>query len=590
MQTARFWKLLVLLPSASLSVGGLSVGGLSVAGGLLAGVCVIAGGANLVQAAQLSDGQKRVLDEAVQRLDAVEAKVAAVEAALPSATRPQAGDFVRELNNATREMRLINIRLGSLPGGDASAQAAVARYNALVARVSAAGEAARALPDTAPANPAAPATPTTPATPKPPSTPATPAAPASPAQPGEPAARLGYQQVEALKGAQFNLRQAAPQAQKALEIAEAGITADSIRQIKPLLEDAARKLQFARDQLAALPAGHPDVAAAVAEADATAATINRTVNLANAGAGQAAADEAALQQAYAADADKLQTWWRSLGNPQFLFDELPDDFIAMVKQLEPVKQELATMEARWGGWVAQNPNEANRRQMATWLRGISGRIEQFEAFVEAQRVALPERIAQDVTNVERLVRTGIEEKRPLFFGADGGIAQQMGFARHRQALLSAIDPAAGEATGTQLDALAARIDEAKATLRDDIIRNNPWPSAQYRGPDVEQLRVIAKEKWLKDNPETQVLDVVFETAGWVRTTRWDWSEGNQGFGKVDYSKIQATAMVKHDDVHAASYPIDIYKNHMAEDRVHATPWEIEEDPLPNQLVLLEKQR
>ena len=73
-------------------------------------------------------------------------------------------------------------------------------------------------------------------------------------------------------------------------------------------------------------------------------------------------------------------------------------------------------------------------------------------------------------------------------------------------------------------------------------------------------------------------------------TRWPWSEGYRAWQKVDYSKIQPKIIVAHDARLAAIYPIDIYQDHMKNNRVHATPWQKEENPDLRMLVLLERIR
>ena len=105
---------------------------------------------------------------------------------------------------------------------------------------------------------------------------------------------------------------------------------------------------------------------------------------------------------------------------------------------------------------------------------------------------------------------------------------------------------------------------------------------------MEDLRTLAREAWVEQHPKDRILGIVFNTPGWSRVTRWQWSEGYKAWEKVDYSKIQPKIIVVHDERLAVVYPIDIYMDHMKYDRVHATPWEKENEPDLRTLVLLER--
>jgi len=84
--------------------------------------------------------------------------------------------------------------------------------------------------------------------------------------------------------------------------------------------------------------------------------------------------------------------------------------------------------------------------------------------------------------------------------------------------------------------------------------------------------------------------VIFNTQGWSRTTRWDWSKGSQGFNKVDYDYIQPKLFYKLDDTHAIEMPVDVYKDYMNDGRIVVKPWEVEKDQPVTRTYLLEKMK
>ena len=87
--------------------------------------------------------------------------------------------------------------------------------------------------------------------------------------------------------------------------------------------------------------------------------------------------------------------------------------------------------------------------------------------------------------------------------------------------------------------------------------------------------------------DTQIVAVIFNTEGWSRTTRWDWSEANKGFYKVDYDHIQPKLFYKLNDTQAVSVPVEIYKDYMKEGRIAVKPWEMERDPSVTSIYLLD---
>ena len=103
----------------------------------------------------------------------------------------------------------------------------------------------------------------------------------------------------------------------------------------------------------------------------------------------------------------------------------------------------------------------------------------------------------------------VKNKRPLYFGDNGGVKQHLNWAQKRYAILAAIKPDAAEtaAEKKKLDDAQTKVKEMKASLTDSIIENNKVPPEQYNGPDKAQLIELVKKKWSESGVKGDVLKI-----------------------------------------------------------------------------------
>jgi hypothetical protein len=304
----------------------------------------------------------------------------------------------------------------------------------------------------------------------------------------------------------------------------------------------------------------------------------------------ALAPRAAVGQAegLADDLDKLKTWGKLFANPQFQFANRLDDALAAAGYLEQIEAEVAAIEQRWPKLLERNNRERDARNLKAAKSYFDRSFPPFKQYVANLKESLPDKMRGHWAQIESMMQTAVDKKLPAYF--TGGIPQQVGEAERSMKIFRSIDPAVAEPFAAELDALNKRIAAAQLSLSESIVQNNQVPRPQYAGPDIAELDALARTAWTKKNPETPILKIVFNTPGWSRVTRWQWSQGYKAWEKVDYSKIQPKVIVAHDERLAAVYPVDIYKDHMKGDRLRAAPWPKEEKPDVRMLLLLERVR
>jgi hypothetical protein len=272
--------------------------------------------------------------------------------------------------------------------------------------------------------------------------------------------------------------------------------------------------------------------------------------------------------AFKADLDRLQELNKMFGNASVLRDQ-PERAIEQLKQLEPAKQERQRIKQKYESLLQQKTPQA--RQMQTMVRGSDDVFERFEA--EAARFVeeAPGRVETTIGEALALAKQGVEEQKPAFFGAEGGVPQRLRWAEQRLAALQAAAPDAAPTKQAEdkLKAARARAQEMAQSLRGAILDANRVPDERYAGPDAAALREVVKQKWAKDGNGAEVLKVGLNGKDWKRDTRWEWSRGNKAFEKVDTSRVQGFVVVKHPGDLAAVHYVNLVKDHMAGDAVQA---------------------
>lgn len=533
-------------------------------------VAVCVGMASLSALAQgqsaLTEYQQKIADEVASALDSVEAGLvearAKLEAGDVSAATGAYNTAVRNYNNNIR-------RLGQLPAEHPTVSPLRERAAALGASIKEVGAAIKSGP--APQAPGA----------KPSAGAPAPAAPSS---------KLDYRQEEKLKNARYYLKEVEPRAERIFELTAGTLDAEAIAEALEQMKFVRQRLALVVENLNTLPGENAAVAAESQKYNALLEKLVAAQETIEKAAPEADKQMAALRQQMEDDLAMVESWSASLGDPQALFNNRPDDAIAVVGQLPQMRQALGAMQQRWTSRATAKPNDRAAGDMVRKLKYVDGNLAQLETYTRDLATNLPTRIGADLEQVNRLIETAVTEKRPAYFGPDGGIAQQFGFAEQRLKLLQAIDPAAAAQSETLVASTRAKSRAAQESLAQDIINANKRPPERYTGADVEDLRKRVIAAWKEAHPNDEVVAVVFNTEGWSRTTRWDWSKGNQAFSKVDYDYIQPKLFYKLDDTRAVQVPVEIYKDYMKDQRLVIKPWEKEAEPSVTSIYLLQNLR
>lgn len=417
-------------------------------------------------------------------------------------------------------------------------------------------------------------------------------APPPPSDAGTP---LNYQQEEALRGANFNIREVQGNAQT-LETRTAALraVADQLsinhREVSGLLsmvENARRKSGFASTTLDQLPADGRGVAQArqtLAGADAKVAsaaeylsalntTLQHLINPAN-------------YPEFNADADRLRELAIMFAEPQMLVTERQRAAEAF-KQAAAAERECRMLAERYSRLIQQQTEQGVR------IEGITtGFVRNHAAFVaaaKAEAARLPEQIRADLATARKYADDAVAEQKPLWF--TGGIPQVMGFAAEKLDLLAAIDPAAAAPLRAELQQAEAQLKKQAESLRELIIRENQMPADVFAGPDREQAIKTAVSGWRVQQPEFDLLKVRIPAEAWARETKWTYSNGTWYFS--DRSRLQVRLLIADpsNSELAIDRAINVWKDHQKGDTMIGVPlWGIEDELQPHHYLLRAKIR
>ncbi|MBC8107312.1 MAG: hypothetical protein H7Z14_12030 [Anaerolineae bacterium] len=515
--------------------------------------------------AALSEHQQKMLDEVKAGLDTVEQGLADAQAKL------DAGDVTgasNAYNTATRNYNNHVRRIGQLPTNNASVTEQRDRAQALGTKLKETGAALKS------ANAGRPA--------------AKPAPNESEKKPAPPAgARLDYRQEEKLKNIRFYLSEIDPRAARLFELTSGKLDAEAIAEAREQMAFVQQRMGYTIKALNDLPADNPDVAAASKQYNELLERLGGAQAAIDKAAPEADKQMAALGQQMNDDLSMVDSWSKSLGDPQSLFHNRPDDAIAAVGQLPQMREALASMQQRWAARATEKSNDQTAAEMVLKLKYVDGQVTELERYTKNLATELPQQIDTDLSKIQKLIDTAVTEKRPAYFGPDGGIAQQMKHIEQRTKMLRAIDPSAADKTDQSLAAAREKSAAAQKSLAQDIINANKKPAERYSGADKEDLRARVIAKWKDAHPDKEIVAVIFNTENWERTTRWDWSKISKTFSKVDYDRIQPKLFCKLDDTRAVMVPVEIEKDYMKGGQISVMPWEFVKDPPVTDIYLLE---
>jgi len=525
------------------------------------GLALVATLVRPVEAQQLSSHQQTMHDEIEAGLDAVSIALNEVRAKLNAGDASAAGSAynttVRNYNNHVR-------RIVQLPAGNAATVALKGKADALGATLKETAAALKAGPAAQPGAQAG----------APPGAKPVDAL----AQPAAPSGKLDYKQQQALKDARFYLNEVQPRAERIAQLTATKPDAEAIAEAMESMKFVQQRMGYAVERLNALPADNADVAAESKRYNDVLASLVTAQGVIEKAAPDADKAVAALGQQMTDDLAMVESWSTSLRNPQSLFDSHPDVAIAAVGQLPQMREAMADMLKRWTARANDKPKDTSAADMVRKLKYVDGQITELSSYTEGLSTSLPEQITTDLTAVDKLIETGVTERRPAYFAPDGGIAQQTAFAEQKVKMLKAINATAAITAEQSLTATRDKSLAAQKSLAQDIINGNKKPAERYKGADLEDLRQRVIADWKAKYPADEIVTVIFNTEGWSRTTRWDWSAANKGFGKVDYDYIQPKLFYKLNDTHALEMPVEVYKDYMKDSRIVVKPWDKDPEP------------
>lgn len=542
------------------------LGGL-VAAAVLAAAVLAAGGA--AWAADLDANQVKTLERVRSELDRLEVNLkSAQDTAGPGDKQPtgsRAKLAMARLNTAKGSLPNVEALLAKLPADHPDVQAAQQQYDADVAAINQleariTGQAAGGSGGGAAGGAAA-------------------------------GVKLDYQQEEKLKNARFHLREvegkAAALADLVAQIQAAGdVRSFDHREVQAgmnTLADADRKVGHARAQLEGLPAdgaGVKDVTDALAQVVAKLAAARQALTPVH--EQLAGLINPASYPTLPADTERLRELARMYANPLIL-QENRGQAAELVGQMTAATAERERLTKAYAVLIVQDTPEG--QQIAGASNGFANNVESFSAAVEQQKQSLPGEIRSDLAQAQKLAEQAAAEKKPAFF--NGGIPQQMAFAEEKLKLFAAIDPAGAKPLAGELAATRASLQKAQDALREDIINANELPPDRYTGADRDAVIARAKDALSVHMPNAKVLAARIPGENWRRETMWRLS--GDTWSKSDRSKLQVQLIVERDGKLAEIRPVNMWRDHLANDEVIGTPlFAADEELAPQSLMLRAK--
>lgn len=547
----------------------------------IAGRLLIAGFVALLSAfCGIASADEALLRDATNKIKAAEADLDAAKRSAGTAANPAKGSRVKltrmRVESATTRLAEAGAILEKLQAGDAVA-ALVTRHKAatkLAADIEAIlseGAAPKKTPAPAGGGTKKPA-----AAPK--------------ADPKTP--KLHYTEEKTLKDARWHLGEVDRYGAKVAAVVsrvdgqgEPAVHAD-VKGALELLGRAWDKFKLADNNLKQLPADHPQVAPVVqsaAEAKAALGALDSRLK----------AEHARLDKLtnmihypkYDEDSKKVQDFTRRYYDFS-LTSQDPEKLAHLITEDGVVLEEIQRIAKLYLPLVEQRTDPGER--MENLFKHFQSKRNRFSEQLMAFKAELPAKFESDLAEAEKLAKEGVEKNRPAYFGEHSGIAQRFGWAEDRVRILVAFDPEAAKPFQARLAKARADMKERAKVLEADIIKQNALPPDAYTGGDRAELIKIAKGAWAKLQPDAKVLAVRIPSQAWKRDTRWQHS-GELNFYKIDSSSVQVQLLIQHDAKLAVVRPINLYKNHLANDTIKASPMDAVKDELPpHRFLLLEK--
>ncbi len=519
-----------------------------------------------VLAQELSGEQQGKLNAVVSGLNQVKTNLKLAQDSAGPGTKVPQGSKAKlsrmRLDTAAANMPQLKQWLAELPADAAAVKPVAAEFSAteqgiaaLDARLSGASAATAAPPASA----------TAASTPVPAATPPATAT----------GAKLGYQQEEVLKRAQYNLNEVAGYAAALTQLLgelkpQTDQMAIDYRQVQTgmnTIETARRKAGFTQDALDKLPADSQDVAqtagglkAALSEID-TAETYLKPLSVAL----NKSIDPANYPNLQA-DLKRLGELASMYGNSQILQGDRPQA-TAVLKEEPAAQTEAARIAKDYRSLIQQQTEDGRRFEGAG--KYFQENLQAFQAAAEQEKQALPQQIRADLAEANHIADRAATDRNPLLF--TGGVPQSMGNAQDKLALYTVLDPAQAPALAKELKNTESSLQQREKSLGALIIQQNPLPPDRYTGADREKVVAVAVDAWKGQQADFTVLTSRIPSEAWTRETLWQYS--NSAWYYVDRSKLQVQLIVADEDDESLAIiqPVNIWMDHQKGDSMIGTP-------------------
>ncbi|MEL7472521.1 MAG: hypothetical protein AAGK04_04325 [Planctomycetota bacterium] len=475
--------------------------------------------------------------------------------------------------------------LAQLPANDAGVQAAQASLDAAKTKIADLEARLSGKPAT-PAPAPAPQTPTPSPTPAPAPAPApqTPTdAPAPAPVPAEPTTvPIRYPLDGVFKNAKFHLRDVEGKVAKVEEIntqvqgVEDKLTVDHriVANAMATLEDAARKWVNARDALVQLPEngeGVEEVALRHSQAQAKIAYLDEQLSPVHTRL-QALVNPASYPNLQS-DMKRMQELSRMYSDTMAFTNNMPQA-IAALEAAEGTMNELRQYVQTYLPYINQQTFES--KNLGSVGEGLLNNYNTFMAAAEEYKGVLPGKIREDLAEAGKYADQAVNEQKPAFF--QGGIPQRMGWAEEKLTLYEALDPASFPAMKGEVEEFKRALQQREKALETLIIKDNKLPSDNYAGADKAKLAELATKTWKRAQPDAKVLMVRFPAEQWNREKKLTYSNGT--WYEVDASKMQVQLIVQHDKELAVVRPVNLYMNHINNDKITPSNFDDIKDTVP----------
>jgi hypothetical protein len=389
-------------------------------------------------------------------------------------------------------------------------------------------------------------------------------------------AKLNYQQVNLLKDAKYYLdggERGITDLTAAVDKMKVGDASVPLRQVQAGIGTVAairKQMGYATDRLKQLPAEHADVkvqADRVKPMEESLAALEAKLKEVEGGLkGVVATGEG---EGYQTDMKRLREITVTYGDPRRVLETRAKLAVELIGQLPAVKEERKKLGEKYAGLVAQKGKPG--QDISGVMAYADEQVGAFEKAEAAFAAAAPGRIDGALSELQKLAKEGVDNKKPLYFGEKGGIVQRFDQVDNELMVWKAI---AGEAAvkGAADKVAAARADVKRMgeTMLADIVATNGPPVDSYCGADREQLLGMLKAKATEGfGGKAEVLKVGLNSTQWDRDTRWKWQDAQSSFYKIDVSRMQGWVLVKASADMAAVYHVNFSKDHMKGDAIDA---------------------